>query len=136
MPELALIEANLPVRCERRHPRYPVVSEKRLALQSCSCEEGSASNKLSLRTKEERMERALLSISTMIQWYLLMLMLPPCAFHLGITRQCPWKKIRDRNAFFNYYRPGDYQITGIITTANSIFWPYHFYSSPSHNDNV
>ncbi|XP_078242976.1 vomeronasal type-2 receptor 26 [Pogona vitticeps] len=79
------------------------------------------------------MERALLSISSMIQWYLLMLMLPPCAFHLGIKRQCPWKKIKDRSAFFNYYRPGDYQITGIITTANSIFRPYDFYSSPSSN---
>ncbi|XP_062977767.1 vomeronasal type-2 receptor 26-like [Elgaria multicarinata webbii] len=44
---------------------------------------------------------------------------------------CPRNLISEQTSPFNYYRPGEYLISGITSTINTIFEPYVFVKPPS-----
>ncbi|XP_039211283.1 vomeronasal type-2 receptor 26-like [Crotalus tigris] len=44
--------------------------------------------------------------------------------------KCPFKLIKEDNKGFNYYKPGDYLITGITSKIFSVLYPYDFSKWP------
>ncbi|XP_062977765.1 vomeronasal type-2 receptor 26-like [Elgaria multicarinata webbii] len=67
----------------------------------------------------------------MIQQLLLILLLLPYGICRRLKTKCPVNLITDRTSSFNYYRPGDYLISGITSTTNIVFQPYVFFQPPS-----
>ncbi|XP_077779725.1 vomeronasal type-2 receptor 26-like [Podarcis muralis] len=61
---------------------------------------------------------------------LLLLIFLPHA-HCGAKAKCPLTLERDWLEPFNYYRPGDHLISGVISATGAIFNPQHFNESPS-----
>ncbi|KAG6539323.1 type-2 vomeronasal receptor [Crotalus adamanteus] len=51
----------------------------------------------------------------------------PCTMMLT---KCPFKLIKEDNKGFNYYKPGDYLITGITSKIFSVLYPYDFSKWP------
>ncbi|XP_062977780.1 vomeronasal type-2 receptor 26-like [Elgaria multicarinata webbii] len=45
--------------------------------------------------------------------------------------KCPLSSISDQNEPFNYYKAGDYLISGITSTANTVFEPFLFMEPPT-----
>ncbi|KAH0630473.1 hypothetical protein JD844_013522 [Phrynosoma platyrhinos] len=66
----------------------------------------------------------------MIFWLLLVLLLPHCDLCRQLKRKCPLKQMMDRRTPLNYYRPGDYVISGITSTTNTVFSPFVFVQPP------
>lgn len=66
----------------------------------------------------------------MLLLLLLLLMLPQAACGILQTK-CPLNLAADRTDPFNYYKPGDYQISGILSTINAIVLQDVFKQPPS-----
>ncbi|XP_015669740.1 vomeronasal type-2 receptor 26-like [Protobothrops mucrosquamatus] len=49
-----------------------------------------------------------------------------------MVMKCPLKVLTEGNKEFNFYKPGDYLISGIISLSNSIFRSYVFSQPPTH----
>ncbi|KAH0630469.1 hypothetical protein JD844_013518 [Phrynosoma platyrhinos] len=72
-------------------------------------------------------------VSSMMRWMLLIVMVPHGDVCGRLKTKCPVKWIADQTPPFNYYRPGDYMISGITATTNIILHPYVFFQSPHTN---
>ncbi|XP_070592738.1 vomeronasal type-2 receptor 26-like [Erythrolamprus reginae] len=46
--------------------------------------------------------------------------------------KCPLNVQKDEKHKFHYYKPGDFLITGIISTSSTVFQPYIFFKPPKH----
>lgn len=64
---------------------------------------------------------------------LLLLMLCPPLFMAGIVRmpKCPSMLIRENDKVFNYYRPGDHIIGGVVSATQAIFQLHSFNKAPA-----
>ncbi|KAK9405799.1 type-2 vomeronasal receptor [Crotalus adamanteus] len=70
----------------------------------------------------------------MISEILLMLLLLVSHFPCGtLISKCPLNVQKEEEHRFNYYKPGDFLISGIISTSSTIFKPYFFFKPPNHS---
>ncbi|XP_058023687.1 vomeronasal type-2 receptor 26-like [Ahaetulla prasina] len=64
---------------------------------------------------------------------LLLLLLLVSHFPCGtLMTKCPLNVLKEEKHEFNYYKPGDFLIGGIISTSNALFKPYSFFKPPNH----
>ncbi|KAF7234835.1 hypothetical protein EYD10_18259 [Varanus komodoensis] len=62
---------------------------------------------------------------------LLLLLLLPHLPSAMLNTKCPLNLMSDDSHPLNYYKPGDYVIGGITSTASTVFQPYSFFVPPS-----
>ncbi|KAK9405793.1 type-2 vomeronasal receptor [Crotalus adamanteus] len=69
----------------------------------------------------------------MISKILLMLLLLVSHFPCGtLMTKCPLNIQKEGDNIFNYYKSGDFLISGIISTSSTVFKPYLFFKPPYH----
>ncbi|XP_070592739.1 vomeronasal type-2 receptor 26-like [Erythrolamprus reginae] len=63
---------------------------------------------------------------------ILQLLLLVFHFPCSMLTKCPLNVQKDAKHKFHYYKPGDFLITGIISTSSTFLQPYKFFKPPKH----
>lgn len=71
-------------------------------------------------------------VKSILRLLLLLLVTQPPHTPWGMQKtKCLFSVIKDSTKEFNYFKPGDYQIGGLISTTNTIPEPYVFSKPPA-----